>query len=123
MSKIGYIVALIMFLVLSGCATSNYSIGKEFSSDNVTNIKRGQTTTAQLLEWFGEPFSKTVISGTDEKWIYMYSSGTATASSGLLSMKMESKGTQKTLDILISNGVVVNYAFTEGSGPYNYNVQ
>ena len=117
------IAALLIVQVLAGCATSNYSVGMEFDSTNVEKIEKGVTKSSQLVEWFGEPYTKTVISGTEEKWIYMYSSGTATASSGILTMKLENSGTQKTLDVLISNGVVVNYAYSEGNSPYNYSIK
>lgn len=66
---------------------------------------------------FGEPFSKTVLSETEEKWIYTYSSGTASAQSYVFTTKVESTGTQKTLDILLKNDVVTNFTFTEGPGP------
>ena len=105
------------FLVLSACATSSYSVGKDFSSSNVSKIVKSKTTKTDLLNLFGEPFSKTVISSTGEKWIYTYSAGTASAQSYLVTTKVETKGIQKTLDILIENGVVTNYTFTEGPAP------
>ncbi len=105
------------FLLLSACATSSYSVGKDFSSSNVSKIEKGKTTAADLIKLFGEPFSKTVISSTGEKWIYTYSAGTASAQSYLVTTKVETKGIQKTLDLLIENGVVTNFTFTEGPGP------
>ncbi|MEW8509044.1 MAG: hypothetical protein AB2598_20350 [Candidatus Thiodiazotropha sp.] len=106
-----------LFLIMTACATSNYSVGNDFPSNNVSKIEKGKTTTMELIRLFGDPFSKTVISSTSEKWIYTYSAGTATAQSYLVKTKVEAKGIQKTLDILIENGVVSNYTFTEGPGP------
>ena len=74
------------------------------------------------MQFFGEPFTKTVISETEEKWIYTYGSGTATAQSYVLTTKVESKGNQKTLDVLLKNGIVTNFSFAEGPG-YNAIVQ
>ena len=105
------------FLSISACATSSYSVGNDFSSKNVKKIVKGKTTRTNLLQLFGKPFSKTVISSTGEKWIYTYSAGTATAQSFIVTTNVETKGIQKTLDILIEKGVVTNYTFTEGPMP------
>ena len=105
-----------IFLLLSGCAStsSNYSVGKSFSSDNVNKIVKGKTTSAELKNLFGEPYTKSVISADEEKWTYMHTSGTSSAQSHVFTMDVKTTGTQKTLDILLKNGVVINYAFTEG---------
>ena len=61
-------IALVTFLNLSlvGCATSTYSVGKPFPSENVSQIVKGKTTSQDLIRLFGEPFTKTVLSATDE---------------------------------------------------------
>jgi hypothetical protein len=115
------IVSLVI-LSLSGCATSSYSVGKNFSSENVSQIVKSKTTSEEMVTLFGEPYSKTVISATDEKWIYMYSKGTATAQSYIVTMDVKTTGTQKMLDVLITDGVVVNFAYTEGQNPYTMQV-
>ncbi len=69
-----------------------------------------------MLALFGKPYSKTVITATDEKWIYMHSEGTAKAQSYIVTVDVKTTGTQKMLDVLISNGVV-NYTFAEGQNP------
>lgn len=88
-------------------------------STNISQIVKGKTTSSELVALVGEPYTKTVLSETDEKWIYMYSAGTAKAQSYVFSMDVQTTGTQKTLDVLISEGVVVNYAYTEGALPYS----
>lgn len=110
-------------LNLNGCATTSYSVGKDFSSENADKIVKGKTTRNQLVTMFGQPFSKTVMSENEEKWIYTYSSGTAKAQSYVVGMKVKTTGSQKTLDILLKNGIVTNYAFTEGPGAYIGTVQ
>jgi outer membrane protein assembly factor BamE (lipoprotein component of BamABCDE complex) len=121
--KFGFIVmASVVVLALSGCATSSYSVGKNFASENVSQIVKGKTTSEELIMLLGEPYTKTVLSASDEKWIYMHSEGTTKAQSYIVSMNVKTTGTQKTLDVLISKGVVANFAYTEGPHPYNMQV-
>ena len=103
----------------SGCAThsTNYSVGNEFSSENISMIIKSQTTKDELVNFFGQPQIKSVLSESDEKWVYSYVKGTASAESMLLTTKVNSTGVQKMLDVLIRNGVVINYAYTETSLP------
>jgi len=115
------IVSLVI-LSLSGCATSTYSVGKNFSSENVSQIVKGKTTSEEMINLFGEPYTKSVISATDEKWIYMHSEGTAKAQSYIVTMDVKTTGTQKMLDVLITNDVVANFAYTEGQNPYSMQV-
>ena len=116
-------ILLSIFFVLSGCATSSYSTGRDFDSSLVNQIIKGETTRADLLQMLGQPFSKTVMSENEEKWIYMYSSGTAKAQSYVFTMKVESTGRQKMLDILLRDGIVTNYTYNEGPMPGSLNVR
>lgn len=116
MKNLVLFVIVAISLTAAGCATSSYSVGRDFSTENVNKILKGKTTGNDLLQMFGEPFSKTVLSETEEKWLYTYSSGTASAQSYVFTMKVESTGRQKTLDILLKNGVVTNFTFTDGPG-------
>jgi hypothetical protein len=52
----------------------------------------------------------------------MYSNGTAKAQSYIVTMKVETTGTQKTLDVLITDGVVSNFAYTEKDNPHGMQV-
>jgi hypothetical protein len=113
---------VITLFLIAGCATSSYSVGKSFSSENVNKIVKGKTTSAELINLFGQPYTKSVISANEEKWIYMHSSGTSSAQSYVFTMDVKTTGVQKTLDILLKGGVVINYAFTEGPIP-TVNVQ
>lgn len=104
-------------LALGGCATSHFTAGRDFSSANVASITKGKTTTAELKSLFGEPYAKSPVSETDEKWVYTYTNGSAHAQSYVVTMKVTTTGTQKTLDVLIRNDVVINYTFSEGPAP------
>lgn len=117
--KLGYFGVIFGAIFISACATSNYTVGKDFPSENVLKIERGMTTSKDIVALFGEPFSKSVVSENEEKWLYTYSSGTAKAQSYIVSMKVETTGTQKTLDLLLQDEVVVNFTFTEGNNPYS----
>lgn len=109
------LVVLISILTISGCAshTTNYTLGRDFSTESVGKIEKGVTTTDQLVALLGEPYSKSVISENEEKWLYMYLHSSATARASL-TPDVTTSGIQKNLDVLIKNGKVVNYAYTEG---------
>jgi outer membrane protein assembly factor BamE (lipoprotein component of BamABCDE complex) len=111
------ITAICMSVALSGCATSHFTAGQDFPSANVSSITKGKTTTAELRSLFGEPFAKSPVSETDEKWVYTYTNGSAHAQSYIVTMKVTTTGTRKTLDVLIRNDVVINYTFSEGPAP------
>lgn len=111
------IVMLAVCLLLGGCATSHYTVGRDFPSANVASITKGKTTTSELKSIFGEPYAKSAVSETDEKWIYTYTNGSAHAQSYVVTMKVTTTGTKKTLDVLIRNDVVINYTFSEGPAP------
>lgn len=106
-----------MCLALGGCATSHFTAGRDFSSANIASITKGKTTTAELKSLFGEPYAKSPVSETDEKWVYTYTNGSAHAQSYVVTMKVTTTGIQKTLDVLIRNDVVINYTFSEGPAP------
>jgi outer membrane protein assembly factor BamE (lipoprotein component of BamABCDE complex) len=111
------IMAIGVCIALSGCATSHFTAGRDFSSANVSSITKGKTTTTELKAMFGEPYAKSAVSETDEKWVYTYTNGSAHAQSYVVTMKVTTTGTQKTLDVLIRNDVVINYTFSEGPAP------
>tara|TARA_Y100001934_G_C12278865_1_gene738839 strand:- start:745 stop:1113 length:369 start_codon:yes stop_codon:yes gene_type:complete len=115
--KNGIAALLISVATLSGCATSNYSVGTDFSVEKASEIVKGETTTAQLVSLLGEPYSKHVLSETQEKWMYFYSAGTAKAQSYIVTMDVKTTGTQKTLDVLIEDGIVVNYTLSQNNNP------
>jgi hypothetical protein len=108
------LVSIFITLVLVGCAfhTTNYTIGKDFSQENIRKIEKGKTTTEQLVAMLGEPYTKSVISSDEVKWLYMYIHSSATARASL-TPKVETSGIQKNLDILIKDDTVVNFAYTE----------
>ncbi len=107
-------ISLMLVIFLVGCATASYTVGQPFNVENVNKIENGKTTKQELILFFGEPFTKTPLNATQEKWIYTYVESSAKAQSYVISMKVESKGTQQTLDLIIENDVVVNHTFVNG---------
>ena len=59
--------SVVMLLLLSfiGCA----SVGKDFDSKKVTNIKNNVTTQLEIIDWFGVPFKEGTENGYT-MWTY-----------------------------------------------------
>lgn len=112
-----YALLVLAFALVTACATSNYSGGRDFPAEIASQIVKGETAATQIEAWFGQPFAKSTISATQEKWLYRYTQGKATAVVG----SVKTEGTLKTLDVLIEDGIVVNYTLSEGplSGAVN----
>jgi len=74
--------SVVMFLLLSfiGCA----SVGKDFDSKKVTNIKNNVTTQLEIIDWFGVPFKEGTENGYT-MWTYQIDKWRALGN-------MESKG-------------------------------
>jgi hypothetical protein len=120
MKRLTLAVVAVISLAVVGCTThtSSYSVGKNFPSENVSKIVKNETTVNELIQMFGVPFLKTVISENEEKWIYNYSSGTASVQRRFVQIgKVQTTGQHKTLDVLLKNGIVTNFAYTESSEP------
>jgi len=61
-----FLVTLICALLI-GCG----SLGKNFDTSRVQDIKNNQTTKAEILDWFGLPF-KEGIENNFVMWTYQY---------------------------------------------------
>lgn len=109
--------AFIALATLSGCATSNVTYGRDFASQNVQKIVKGKTTTAELVALVGQPFMKTPISAKEERWHYQYTSSVSEAQSYVIVMDVKTSTLQKVLDVIIENGIVTNYTFTQNLNP------
>lgn len=58
---------MLIALLVAGCST----VGKEFDSSKVGNIKNGATTQSEIREWFGPPFKEGREDGK-VNWTYQY---------------------------------------------------
>ncbi len=65
-------ISAVLAALLAGCA----STGNNFDDSKVSQIKKGETTEAQLIQMFGEPQRRGVNSegATTLMWMYMESS-------------------------------------------------
>ena len=60
-----FVMVIFLFLSSAGCA----SVGKDFESEKVKNIKNNVTTQLEIIDWFGVPFKE----GTENSytmWTY-----------------------------------------------------
>ncbi|HGO9497348.1 TPA: outer membrane protein assembly factor BamE [Aeromonas veronii AMC24] len=117
------IAATCIVFALVGCATANMEYGRDFSSAQVTQIKKGETTSSQLISLMGEPFNKSLISSNEERWNYFYSTTKSKAQSYIITMDVKTSTHQKTLEVLFKDGVVTNYVFNEGMNTPNIEIK
>ncbi|MGB2538208.1 hypothetical protein [Hafnia paralvei] len=112
------LLAVMMSALLSGCVyKSTAHAGKDFDETKVTQIVASKTTESDLLHLMGEPVKKEVVSANEVKWIYEYV--TSTAAVRVFSANPKVDVTKKALEVLVKDGVVVNYALTN-PGTTNY---
>ena len=96
-------------VILSGCVySSNYESGTRIDETKVQEIVKGKTSEQQIVQWFGEPQFKTVLNDKDTKYVYTHTESSASAQAFTMTTTMSSK--QTTLDILVRDGVVLNFA-------------
>lgn len=109
--------ALLLAVSLIGCAASNVTVGRDFPSQNASKIVKGKTTVNELIALVGQPFIKTPISATEERWHYQYTSSSSQAQSYIITMDVTTSTFQKTLDVIINDGVVTNFTLNQTLNP------
>jgi hypothetical protein len=104
-------------LAVVGCALSYHrsddNDGFDFSSGNVNKIIKGKTTANELIQLFGGPLSKSEVSENEEEWKYSYSTSIKIEEKYFLTDEVQSTGHHKTLDILLKNGTVTSFTYSE----------
>lgn len=107
------IIGCLLTAILLGCA----SVGENFDERNVSQIKKGETTEAELLQMFGEPQNRTEDSeGTSTlQWTYTES---VTKGESFIPYAGPflggSRSKSKTLNVILRDGKVVSFASTGG---------
>ena len=114
MNKFQAILISFICVALIGCATRTTTSGRDFDASKLGDIRKGVTTGDELVGLLGEPFSKSVKSEDEVIWYYSWVKATSRASLGWSSPNVKTEGYKKRLEVLIKNGVVVNYTFDEG---------
>jgi len=106
---------VIIPIFLWGCATSTVITGSDFNSSKVSRIQKGVTTTAQILYWLGEPYSKKPVSAVQTIWLYAWVRPTADPNVVPFGHRtIGTSGYKKTLCLFITNDIVVDYTYEEG---------
>jgi outer membrane protein assembly factor BamE (lipoprotein component of BamABCDE complex) len=114
MRKATYIVLSLICATLMGCATATSTVGRDFDNTKVAEIKKGVTTTSELIAMFGQPFSKSVKSADEEEWTFSWAKATSKMTMGWGANNVKTIGYKKNLNVLIRGDLVINYTYDEG---------
>ncbi len=94
-----FLLAIAISVALAGCA----SVGKEFSTTDVSSIQKGKTTKTELIQRFGEPSSQVSDSEGNTTYVWTYAKAVGFT-----------PATGKSLSVTVDNGgVVKNYALAQ----------
>jgi hypothetical protein len=109
------VVILGFCLCLWGCAWGHWTEGSVFDASDINQIVKGKTTTADLMNIFGTPYSKTPGADGGEQWYY-YCSHNYDSVGGVPALIVENKSIQKNDLVVMVNKdkVVVDYKLNEG---------
>lgn len=114
MKTIECLFLVLILAILAGCGTSTKkTAGRDFDSSKIQDIKKGVTTSNELVHLLGEPLSKSAKSATEAVWEYSWKETTSRATTSSGDAVITTKGDQKTLVVLIKNGVVANYTYKD----------
>ena len=108
------LVAAVFGLPFAGCASS----GRNYDATQVSSIKKGQTTEADLIQTFGEPQERATDAEGNQRLIWSYTHVHANGASYIPiygAFAGGSEGTTKTLTVTVKDGVVTDYQSTEGA--------
>lgn len=113
-SKIKLAISTALTAALVGCA----SVGKNYDESKVSQIKKGETTEAELRQLFGEPQAQTVSSEGLKILTWMYSEATVKGESFIPYAGPFVGGTRtkhKSLSVTLQDGKVQSFT-SSGSG-------
>ena len=114
MKTIERLFVLLVLAALAGCSTgTTKTTGREFNTAKIQDIRKGVTTSNELVQLLGQPLSKTMESANVALWEYSWKKSTSRAATSSGEGVIETDGDQKTLAVLIKDGVVVNYAYKD----------
>ena len=114
MKSTNSIFLLLVCALLAGCVTRTNIAGSDFDTSKIAGIKKGVTTSDELVNLMGKPYDKSVKSEDAVVWSYVWQKNTEKTSVGWNSPNVVIDGYQKKLEVLIKNGVVANYVLDEG---------
>jgi outer membrane protein assembly factor BamE (lipoprotein component of BamABCDE complex) len=102
-------------LCLCGCAWSHYTEGSVFGASDINQIVKGKTTTTDLMNIFGTPYSKRPEADGGQQWLY-FCSHNLYVGGGVPNLVVERTTKQRqNLTVLINKDkVVMDYKIDEG---------
>ncbi len=113
MNHLKYFSLAVIAIALAGCATKTITSGREFDVTKIASIQKGTTTSEELIRLLGPPFTATQQPAGVVIWDYTWKKGKATTRQSSDGPVVTSSGERKTLEVLIMNGVVQNYTYTD----------
>jgi predicted small secreted protein len=103
---------LLVLAVLAGCGTTK-TTGRDFDASKIHDLKKGATTSDELIALLGQPLTKSVESANGAVWEYSWKKATSRTTTSSNGAVIKTEGDLKTLQVLIKNGVVVNYTYKD----------
>lgn len=103
---------LLILLAPLSCATASYSSGRDFDSSKIELVRENETTTAQLIAWFGQPESRSITGQGQEVWVYQHITTNAVAGAFAFHTEMRSDVKTKQATFVIRDGVVESFSAT-----------
>jgi outer membrane protein assembly factor BamE (lipoprotein component of BamABCDE complex) len=111
--------AVLITIILSGCASSNYTSESYFDKDMVDKIIHDKSTIADIESLFGKPAGIS-MDGDNLIYSYTYIESKSSAQSYVFSMDYKMEGFQRSLSVIFNkNNVVTRYNYVEN--PMNIN--
>ena len=99
----------LMGWIMAGCAARHLT-GSPIKEEGISKIVIGKTTRAEILSWFGPPY-RTESKDGQETLTYFY----GRQSNWSILLYSESRQSADILNVYLNqNGIVSNYAFSEG---------
>jgi hypothetical protein len=112
-SKFQILAAGVLTALLVGCA----STGSNFDETRASQIKKGETTEAELVQWFGQPQNRSANSEgqTILTWMYVEANAKGTSFIPIAGAFMGGTDSKtKTLTAVLQNGTVQSYTSSGG---------
>jgi len=100
-----------LLLIVSGCATANMNIGKDFDATKCKQIIKNRTIKSEILNLFGQPYS-TTVTPDGESWKYYSQKIKSTAQSLIVAIQTKTESEIKSLDIKFERDTVSDYSYT-----------
>ena len=102
-------------LLLSACVTTRYERGRHIEASSVARMQKGETTSAEILEWFGAPTTTSLIA---EHQLYVYKHCKTSGSTYSLGYYASGSTKEQCDELAVtfdkSTGKVVTYSFQQG---------